>query len=74
LVANKKDLITERQVSTEEGRQLAERYKVPFLETSAKTSENVAEAFLQLIREVIKFRLKNPQKKDKEKGKRCIFL
>ena len=45
LCGNKIDLVTERQVSTEEGKSLAEDYGCPFIETSAKTAENVEEAF-----------------------------
>jgi len=73
LVGNKKDLTAERQVSPEEGKQLADKYKVPFIETSAKTNENVAEGFHQLVREIIKFRQVHPIKKNKEK-KKCIIL
>ncbi|KAJ8307558.1 hypothetical protein KUTeg_015642, partial [Tegillarca granosa] len=42
LVGNKNDLETERDVSQDEGRRLAESWKCPFLETSAK--ENVNES------------------------------
>jgi len=72
LVGNKKDLVNERQVSPEEGKQLGERFRIPFVETSAKTNENVAEAFHQLVREVSKYREKNPIKK--KERKRCKIL
>ena len=35
----------ERQVSTEEGRKLAEKYNIEFYEVSAKTGHNVTEVF-----------------------------
>jgi len=73
LIGNKKDLTSERQVSVEEGKQMAEKFKVPFIETSAKTNENVADGFHQLVREIIKFREVHPPKKNKEK-KRCNIL
>jgi GTPase SAR1 family protein len=41
LVGNKCDLESQRQVSTEEGQDLADHYCVRFLETSAKDSKNV---------------------------------
>ena len=45
LIGNKKDLEDKREVSYEEGEALAKEHKLLFLETSAKTAENVAEAF-----------------------------
>jgi small GTP-binding protein len=43
LVGNKTDL--ERQVSTEEGRSVANSLGIPFIETSAKEQSNVEKAF-----------------------------
>jgi Ras-related protein Rab-8A len=49
IVANKCDLPpSERIVSQEEGQALAEKYKVPFRETSAKDGTNVDEVFVTL--------------------------
>lgn len=45
LVGNKSDMENQRQVSFEEGKELAEHYNVRFLETSAKDCKNVDEAF-----------------------------
>ena len=45
LIGNKKDLEEQRQVKYEEGKRLAEENNLLFLETSAKTSENVQECF-----------------------------
>jgi Ras-related protein Rab-8A len=52
LVGNKSDLEDLRQVSTDEGKELAEHYNVRFLETSAKDCKNVEEAFTMMTREV----------------------
>ena len=41
LVGNKSDLEEKRDVTTEQGQELAEHYGVRFLETSAKVSNNV---------------------------------
>ena len=41
LIGNKCDLESQRQVSFEEGQELADHYGVRFLETSAKNSKNV---------------------------------
>ncbi|XP_059143323.1 GTP-binding protein Rheb homolog [Physella acuta] len=45
LVGNKKDLRFERVISEEEGRRLAESWKVPFLEASAKENSSVKDIF-----------------------------
>ena len=47
LIGNKSDLDARRQVSTEEGERFAKEHSLIFMETSAKTSYNVEEAFLQ---------------------------
>ena len=48
LVGNKIDDEDNRQVSTEEGEQLADEYDILFFETSAKTGKGVDEVFVQL--------------------------
>ena len=49
LVANKSDLDYEREVSKEEGLQLASSKNLPFFETSAKAGTDVKEAFTYVI-------------------------
>ena len=48
LVGNKSDLEDQRQVSFEEGQELAKQYEIPFLEASAKQSINVDTSFLTM--------------------------
>eukprot|EP00871_Galdieria_phlegrea_P001647 jgi/Galph1/2483/GphlegSOOS_G1141.1 len=52
LVGNKCDLRHLREVSVEEGKRMAEKEGMLFLETSALDSTNVEEAFVQLITEI----------------------
>mmetsp|Transcript_6815 Transcript_6815/g.7462 ORF Transcript_6815/g.7462 Transcript_6815/m.7462 type:complete len:195 (+) Transcript_6815:39-623(+) len=52
LVGNKCDLEGEREVTTKEGQELADKLSVKFIETSAKTRHNVKEAFFMLVREI----------------------
>ena len=52
LVGNKCDLEENRQVTSDEGKELAEHYNVRFLETSAKECKNVEEAFTLMTREI----------------------
>ncbi len=49
LVGNKIDRTSERQVQTEDGLALSQKYGVNFMETSAKTGDNVDSTFLKLI-------------------------
>ncbi|GAB4326449.1 MAG: Rab family GTPase [Promethearchaeota archaeon] len=53
VLGNKADLEERRQVSTEEGRKVAEQMgAIAFYETSAKTGQNVEEAFHVIAREM----------------------
>ena len=47
LVGNKKDL-RDRQVNSDEAKQLADSWGIEYIETSAKTNENCKEAFERL--------------------------
>ncbi|KAF3929638.1 hypothetical protein ABW20_dc0107093 [Dactylellina cionopaga] len=69
VVGNKCDLETDRQVSTQEGRSLADSFGCPFQESSAKSRINVDESFYELVREIRRYN-KNPDdpKGTKEKG------
>ncbi|KAI9313373.1 ras-like protein 3 [Dichotomocladium elegans] len=52
LVGNKSDLELDRQVSSQEGKDLAKTYCCPFVETSAKQRIHVDEAFHDVVREI----------------------
>jgi GTPase SAR1 family protein len=58
LVGNKCDLIEKRQVSKERGKQLADSYGIPFIETSAKSNENIEKLFVDSTRAFIEKQLK----------------
>ncbi|XP_031565736.1 ras-related protein Rab-8A-like [Actinia tenebrosa] len=52
VLGNKCDMDDRRQVSKERGEQLAVEYGIKFMETSAKSSINVEEAFFTLARDI----------------------
>jgi GTPase SAR1 family protein len=53
LVGNKSDMVRERCVDSSRGEELAKSLKIPFIETSAKNSVNVEEAFTQVVKRVV---------------------
>lgn len=69
LVGNKKDLQNQRQVTTEEVKELAQQWNCQWVETSAKTNENIGKLFEGMIEEIE--RSINPAKG--ERGE-CIVL
>ncbi|XP_038971866.1 ras-related protein RHN1-like isoform X2 [Phoenix dactylifera] len=56
LVANKADLETKRQVDNEEGELYAQENGLFFIETSAKTAQNVKELFYEIAKRLVKAR------------------
>ncbi|KAA0710554.1 GTP-binding protein [Triplophysa tibetana] len=52
LVGNKSDLVHLRQVSVEEGKQLAREFRCPFFETSAAFRYYIDEVFAALVRQI----------------------
>jgi len=72
LVGNKRDLIGEsgaqRQISIEEGQGLANKWGCAFVETSAKSSDNISQVFLLLTEEIQKDTMP-----EESKG-RCVIM
>jgi small GTP-binding protein len=54
LIGNKSDLDDQRVVPTERGKELAKEIRAShFIETSAKLGENIEEAFLTLVKQIL---------------------
>lgn len=53
LVGNKTDLEKDRQVPREEAQALAQEWKCPFIECSAKKKDNVAKVFDTIMEEIL---------------------
>jgi len=80
LVGNKADLEDRRRVSHSEAQQLADAWKVPYVETSAKTRLNVDRVFYDLMRDIQKRKLteaetsNGPKKAGRRKKRKCVIL
>ncbi|CAN6633106.1 rheb-like protein Rhb1p [Trichomonascus vanleenenianus] len=70
VVGNKCDLHLQRQVTEQEGRELARQLNAAFAETSARHNENVDRAFQLLLGEIEKV---NPSIVPKERDKGCTI-
>ncbi|CAG8686476.1 11690_t:CDS:2, partial [Ambispora gerdemannii] len=68
LVGNKSDLAQIRKVTREEAQQKALEWGCPYIETSAKTRQNVDEVYTQLMRKIRE--RKDSQKDDNNKIRR----
>ncbi|XP_014208663.1 ras-related protein Ral-a isoform X1 [Copidosoma floridanum] len=81
LVGNKSDLQDKRKVSLTEAQGRSQQWGVPYVETSAKTRENVDKVFFDLMREIRSRKIEdksasNGRGKDrtKRKKRKCIIL
>ncbi|KAH8870468.1 Ras-related protein Ral-A [Schistosoma japonicum] len=78
LVGNKVDLVDQIQVSKESAIEFANRWNIPYMETSAKTNHNVQEVFYRISKEIYlrKFVNNQPQyqlNKSNENNCCCIL-
>lgn len=77
LVGNKCDKTYEREVSKEEGAALARQFGCEFLETSAKTAQNVERLFTNLVRalrDANAAQEEGQQLPKKKRNKKCIVF
>lgn len=75
ICGNKCDLPdSERKVTAEEGRAMAEKWGCHFFETSAKEEINTREAFFQVVQAIKAKQGKNPQGDTRKKKRFCQIL
>ena len=65
LIGNKTDLADSRQIAQKDGIELANKFGIGFMETSAKTGENIQESFSSLMN---KIHFNNSEKQKREKN------
>ncbi|GJQ11865.1 hypothetical protein GpartN1_g3656.t1 [Galdieria partita] len=68
LVGNKNDLTTKKVVDTATAKEFADSLGIKFLETSAKTSENVEQAFITMAQEIKERMASQPQTQKASSG------
>jgi len=76
LIGNKCDMDDRRQVSREEAVAKAREWGKNYIETSAKTRENVDRAFFEIVGEIKKCKLasRRPTAKPEKKKPKCSIL
>lgn len=80
LVGNKADLTDRRMVSEEMAREQADQWRVRYIETSAKTRQNVNTIFLDLLREINMRKVRalseeaRNSKSSRKMKRRCVIL
>jgi len=74
LVGNKCDKVNEREVTKEEGQQLANRLGCKFVESSAKTCVNVERAYYTVVRMIREQREGAHRGKERTRRPRCNIL
>ena len=69
LIGNKSDLKEERNISKEEGKELADKYKFPFMETSCKDGTNIDESVNILVSKMFENKKLEKENENQEKEK-----
>ncbi|KAI8638217.1 small GTPase superfamily [Parasitella parasitica] len=74
LVGNKSDLAHLRKVDEKDAQDLADEWKCPYIETSAKTRSNVDATYLELLRKIKARKVQQNLQNSPDKDSCCIIL
>ncbi|KAJ5070000.1 ras gtpase [Anaeramoeba ignava] len=74
LIGNKSDLFTKRVVKTKEGKELANKLNCKYIETSAKTNENINQLFYEATLCGIPKNNENQNENQKKKKGKCLLI
>ena len=74
LVGNKCDLDNARQVRAEEGTEIANKYGIKYIETSAKDTINIEDLFISTAKNLLSKQVFNPTVKGSQNNKNGIDL
>jgi len=74
IVGNKCDMESQREVPTDMGRKYADKFGIPFFETSAKNKVYVEEAFMAVLRQILKYSPDKVKKKYKKDHRRSVCV
>jgi len=74
LVGNKTDRGAEREVGKEEGMGLARQYNWDFIETSAKTRQNLEQAYYTVVRRIRGTTETSPRPPRPQKKRKCMIF
>lgn len=74
LVGNKVDLLHLRKVTFSEASARAAEWNCPYVETSAKTRQNVEEVYTQLMRKIRDRKERISKREGKGKKAKCLIL
>jgi len=72
LIGNKCDLES-RKITQEQAKEFADTYGMKYIETSAKTAHNVAEAYITMTKDIIA-KSNSEKEKNIKKGKFYLFI
>jgi len=68
LIGNKSDLLDDRKITYDQGKDLADTYGMKFIETSAKSSTNVENSFITMTEDIIESKMKSTKEKTKQQN------
>ncbi|CEP15039.1 hypothetical protein [Parasitella parasitica] len=74
LVGNKSDLAHLRTVDKKDAQELADKWRCPYIETSAKTRTNVDETYVELLRKIKARKVQQNLQNSPDKDSCCIIL